>query len=38
MDHRQAMSASVMGLVAERPVRIDDTSGMDISFPGSLLH
>ena len=37
MDHRQAMSASVMGLVAERPVRIDDTAFIDTSFPGYLV-
>jgi 3-phosphoshikimate 1-carboxyvinyltransferase len=36
MDHRLAMSASVMGLVAEQPVRIDDTAFIDTSFPGYL--
>ncbi|MEW9299073.1 3-phosphoshikimate 1-carboxyvinyltransferase [Acetobacter oryzifermentans] len=33
MDHRLAMSASVMGLVAEKPVEIDDTSFIETSFP-----
>jgi 3-phosphoshikimate 1-carboxyvinyltransferase len=36
MDHRLAMSASVMGLVARQPVRIDDTAFIDTSFPGYL--
>jgi 3-phosphoshikimate 1-carboxyvinyltransferase len=36
MDHRLAMSASVMGLVAKQPVRIDDTAFIDTSFPGYL--
>ncbi len=34
MDHRIAMPALVLGLVAERPVRIDDGSFIDTSFPG----
>lgn len=34
MDHRLAMSASVLGLVAENPVDIDDTVFIDTSFPG----
>ncbi|WP_415458810.1 3-phosphoshikimate 1-carboxyvinyltransferase [Acetobacter orientalis] len=34
MDHRLAMSASVLGLVAENPVDIDDTAFIDTSFPG----
>jgi 3-phosphoshikimate 1-carboxyvinyltransferase len=34
MDHRLAMSASILGLVAENPVEIDDTAFIDTSFPG----
>ena len=34
MDHRLAMSASVLGLVAQQPVEIDDTAFIDTSFPG----
>lgn len=34
MDHRLAMSALVLGLVAERPVGIDDARFIDTSFPG----
>lgn len=34
MDHRLAMSASVLGLVTEKPVDIDDTAFIDTSFPG----
>ncbi|PWB61509.1 MAG: 3-phosphoshikimate 1-carboxyvinyltransferase [Bradyrhizobiaceae bacterium] len=34
MDHRIAMSALVMGLAAERPVRVDDTAFIATSFPG----
>ena len=34
MDHRLAMSAIVLGLVAEAPVQIDDVSFIDTSFPG----
>jgi 3-phosphoshikimate 1-carboxyvinyltransferase len=34
MDHRLAMSAIVLGLVADAPVLIDDVSFIDTSFPG----
>jgi 3-phosphoshikimate 1-carboxyvinyltransferase len=34
MDHRLAMSALVMGLASARPVRVDDVSFIDTSFPG----
>ena len=34
MDHRIAMSALVLGLVAREPVRVDDTGFIDTSFPG----
>jgi 3-phosphoshikimate 1-carboxyvinyltransferase len=34
MDHRIAMSALVMGLGAERPVRVDDAGFIATSFPG----
>ena len=34
MDHRLAMSALVMGLASEQPVRIDDGSFIATSFPG----
>jgi 3-phosphoshikimate 1-carboxyvinyltransferase len=34
MDHRIAMAFAVLGLVAEQPVRIDDTAMIDTSFPG----
>lgn len=34
MDHRIAMSALVMGLASEQPVRIDDSSFIGTSFPG----
>jgi 3-phosphoshikimate 1-carboxyvinyltransferase len=34
MDHRIAMSALVMGLAAENPVRIDDSAFIATSFPG----
>jgi 3-phosphoshikimate 1-carboxyvinyltransferase len=34
MDHRIAMPALVLGLVAEHPVRVDDASFIDTSFPG----
>ncbi|MBO0712764.1 MAG: 3-phosphoshikimate 1-carboxyvinyltransferase [Acetobacteraceae bacterium] len=34
MDHRIAMSALVMGLGAERPVRVDDAGIIATSFPG----
>lgn len=34
MDHRIAMSALVMGLSADRPVKVDDTRFIATSFPG----
>ncbi len=34
MDHRIAMSALVMGLASEEPVKIDDGSFIATSFPG----
>jgi 3-phosphoshikimate 1-carboxyvinyltransferase len=34
MDHRIAMSALVLGLAAERPVKVDDASFIATSFPG----
>jgi 3-phosphoshikimate 1-carboxyvinyltransferase len=34
MDHRIAMSAIVLGLVAGSPVTVDDGSFIDTSFPG----
>jgi len=34
MDHRIAMSALVMGLGADNPVRIDDSTFIATSFPG----
>jgi 3-phosphoshikimate 1-carboxyvinyltransferase len=34
MDHRIAMSALVMGLATEAPVRVDDTAFIQTSFPG----
>jgi 3-phosphoshikimate 1-carboxyvinyltransferase len=34
MDHRIAMSAIVMGLASEQPVRIDDSAFIATSFPG----
>jgi 3-phosphoshikimate 1-carboxyvinyltransferase len=34
MDHRIAMSALVMGLAADKPVRVDDTAFIATSFPG----
>ena len=34
MDHRIAMSALVLGLIASQPVRVDDASFIDTSFPG----
>ena len=33
MDHRIAMSALVMGLAADKPVRVDDTTFIATSFP-----
>ncbi len=34
LDHRIAMAFMVLGMVAERPVTIDDGSPVDTSFPG----
>ena len=34
MDHRIGMSAVVMGLASEQPVRIDDSAFIATSFPG----
>ena len=34
MDHRIAMSALVMGLASDEPVRIDDGAFIATSFPG----
>jgi 3-phosphoshikimate 1-carboxyvinyltransferase len=34
MDHRLAMSATVLGLAARAPVAIDDLSFVETSFPG----
>jgi 3-phosphoshikimate 1-carboxyvinyltransferase len=34
MDHRIAMSALVMGLASDRPVKVDDTTFIATSFPG----
>ena len=34
MDHRIAMSALVLGLATEQPVRVDDSAFIDTSFPG----
>ena len=34
MDHRIAMSALVMGLASDEPVRIDDSAFIATSFPG----
>ena len=34
MDHRIAMAALVLGLIAEAPVTVDDASFIDTSFPG----
>lgn len=34
MDHRIAMSALIMGLASENPVRIDDSAFIATSFPG----
>ncbi len=33
MDHRIAMSALVMGLAADKPVKVDDTAFITTSFP-----
>jgi 3-phosphoshikimate 1-carboxyvinyltransferase len=34
MDHRIAMAALVFGLITVQPVRVDDASFIDTSFPG----
>jgi 3-phosphoshikimate 1-carboxyvinyltransferase len=34
MDHRIAMSALVLGLAADRPVKVDDAAFIATSFPG----
>ncbi len=34
MDHRIAMAALVLGLICAQPVRVDDASFIDTSFPG----
>jgi len=34
LDHRIAMAFLIMGMVAERPVEIDDGSPIETSFPG----
>ena len=34
LDHRIAMSFLVMGMVTEKPVRIDDGASINTSFPG----
>ncbi|RYJ03839.1 MAG: 3-phosphoshikimate 1-carboxyvinyltransferase [Acetobacteraceae bacterium] len=34
MDHRLAMSALIMGLAAQAPVRVDDAGFIETSFPG----
>ncbi len=34
MDHRLAMSAAVFGQVTRKPMKIDDVSFIDTSFPG----
>jgi 3-phosphoshikimate 1-carboxyvinyltransferase len=34
MDHRIAMSALVLGLASEQPVRVDDSAFIATSFPG----
>jgi 3-phosphoshikimate 1-carboxyvinyltransferase len=34
MDHRLAMSALVLGLATAQPVRVDDASFIETSFPG----
>ena len=37
-DHRIAMSALVMGLGANDPVSVDDTSMIDTSYPDFMVH
>jgi 3-phosphoshikimate 1-carboxyvinyltransferase len=34
MDHRIAMSALVMGLASDKPIKVDDTAFIQTSFPG----
>jgi 3-phosphoshikimate 1-carboxyvinyltransferase len=34
LDHRIAMAFLVMGMVAEKPVSVDDASPIETSFPG----
>ena len=34
LDHRIAMAFLVLGMASERPVRIDDASMIETSFPG----
>jgi 3-phosphoshikimate 1-carboxyvinyltransferase len=34
MDHRIAMSALVMGLASDKPVKVDDAAFIATSFPG----
>jgi 3-phosphoshikimate 1-carboxyvinyltransferase len=34
MDHRIAMSALVLGLAADKPVKVDDAAFIATSFPG----
>jgi len=34
LDHRIAMAFLVLGMVAQKPVGIDDGATMDTSFPG----
>lgn len=34
LDHRIAMAFLVLGMVSERPVRVDDASPIETSFPG----
>ena len=34
LDHRIAMAFLVMGMVAEKPVSVDDGSPIETSFPG----
>lgn len=37
MDHRLAMAALVLGQASQAPVRVDDVSFIDTSFPGFLV-
>jgi 3-phosphoshikimate 1-carboxyvinyltransferase len=34
MDHRIAMSFLIMGMAAEKPITVDDTTHIGTSFPG----